>query len=153
MQKQMSASCQKQTYSRSRCWLANSMMAKMDKPLAEVFSPVNFGNCAWAALDPANDVFAITQSFLTDPSGQSRDGLFIAMLIIEHEKKTGHSRPLDEQVPLDPRSGRRWIPTRYRSGTADPDTRSDGKLRQQSRWRSFENKFRFTPKADIETLG
>jgi hypothetical protein len=107
------------------------MMAKMDKPLAEVFSPVKFGDCAWAALDPVNDVFAITQSALTDPSGQSRDGLFIAMLIIEYEK-TGHSRPLDEQVPLDPRSGRRWIPTRYRSGTADHDTRSDGKLRQHS---------------------
>jgi hypothetical protein len=40
------AKCQKQTYSRSRCWLANSMIAKMDKPLAEVFSTVKFGNCA-----------------------------------------------------------------------------------------------------------
>ena len=104
------------------------MMAKMDKPLAEVFSPVKFGNCAWAALDPVNDVFAITQSALADPSGQSRDGLFIAILIIEYEK-TRHSRPLDEQVPLYPRSGRRWIPTRYRSGIADHDARSDGKLR------------------------
>jgi hypothetical protein len=46
MQKQMFAKCQKQTYSRSRCWLANSMIAKMDKPLAEVFSTVKFGNCA-----------------------------------------------------------------------------------------------------------
>ena len=62
------------------------MMAKMDKPLAEVFSTVNFGNCAWAAFDPVNDVFAIMQSALTDPSGQSRDGLFVAMLIIEYEE-------------------------------------------------------------------
>ena len=114
--------------SRSRCWLANLMMAKMDEPLAEVFSPVKFGDCAWAAFDPVDDVFAITQSALTDPPGQSRDGLFVAMLIIEHEKP-GHSRPLDKQMPLDPRSGRRWIPTRYRSGAADHDARADGELR------------------------
>ena len=108
--------------------LANLMMVKMDEPLAEVFAPVKFGDCAWAVFDPVNDLFAITQSAVTNPPDQSRDGLFIAMLIIEHEK-TGHSRPLDEQMPLDPRSARRWIPTRYRSGTADHDARADGELR------------------------
>jgi hypothetical protein len=38
------------------------MIAKMDEPLAEVFSPVKFGDYAWAAFDPVNDIFAITQS-------------------------------------------------------------------------------------------
>ena len=71
----------------------------MDKPLAEVFAPVKFGDCAWAVFDPVNDLFAITQSAVTNPPDQSRDGLFIAMLIIEHEK-TGHWRALDEQMPL-----------------------------------------------------
>ena len=104
------------------------MMAKMDDPLAEVFPPVKFGDCAWAIFDPVYDLFAITQRAVTDPPDQSRDGLFLAMLIIEHEK-TGHSRPLDEQMPLDPRSGRRWVPTRYRSCPADYDTRADGELR------------------------
>ena len=55
--------------------LANLMMAKMDEPLAEVFSPVKFGNRAWAAFDPVDYVFAITQSAFTNPPGQSRKPL------------------------------------------------------------------------------
>ena len=110
------------------CWQPNLMIAKMDEPLAEVLSPVKFGNRTWAAFDPVNDVFAITQSAFTNPPGQSRNGLFVAVLIIEYEKP-GHSRPLHEQMPFDPRSGRRWIPTRYRSGAADHDARADGELR------------------------
>jgi hypothetical protein len=45
------------------------MITKMDEPLAEVLSPVKFGNRAWAAFDPVDYVFAITQSAFTNPPG------------------------------------------------------------------------------------
>jgi len=108
--------------------MANLVIAKMNKSLTKVFSSVKSGNCTWAALDPVDDVFPIPQAALANPLGQSRDGLFVAMLIVQNEK-SGHSRPLHEKMALDPRSGRRRSPTCHRGGTADDNSRANGELR------------------------
>src|SRR5262249_963579 len=82
---------------------ATSVIAKMNKPLTEVFSAVKPGDCTWAIFNPVDDILPIMQEAFADPSRQSRDGLFVAMLVIENENST-HSRSLHEKMSLDPRS-------------------------------------------------
>src|SRR5262245_7726598 len=84
-----------------RTVMANLVIAKMNKSLTKVFSSVKSGNCTWAALDAVDDVFPIPQAALANPLGQSRDGLFVAMLIVQNEK-SGHSRPLHEKMAARP---------------------------------------------------
>src|SRR5262249_1730366 len=80
---------------------APSVIAKMNKPLTEVFSAVKPGDCPWAIFNPFDDILPIMQEAFADPSRQSRDGLFVAMLVIENENST-HSRSLHEKMSLGP---------------------------------------------------
>src|SRR5262245_53695298 len=102
---------------------------KTNKALAEIFAAIKFCDCARAILDPVDDILAISQASGPHPFGQPSDGFFVAVLVIE-DKKTGHSRPLHEQVALDPRAGRRWVPARNRRGAANDHARTHRKFRQ-----------------------
>src|SRR5262249_50294869 len=102
--------------------------SKANKALAEIFASVKLRDCPRAMFDPVNDILAITQTTIADPVGQSSDGLFITMLVVENEKSR-HPRTLYEKGAFDARSGRRGIPTRDRSGPADDHACARGKLR------------------------
>src|SRR5262245_22700644 len=103
-------------------------MSETNEPLAEIFSPIELGDCTRTILYPADDILTIMQEAFADPSRQSRDRFFVAVLIIENEKP-GHSRPFHEKMPLDPRASRWRIPARNRSGAADDNSGAHCQLR------------------------
>src|SRR4029450_9418317 len=100
----------------------------MNKPLTEIFPAVKFGDCTWAMFNALRDLFAISQPALADPFGQPGHRFFVAMLVVKNQK-SGHSRPLHQNVALNPRAGWRRIPGRDRSRATDDDTSAYGKLR------------------------
>ena len=106
----------------------NLVVAKMNKPLTEIFPAIKFGDCTRAIFDALRHIFAISQPVLADPFGEPGHCFFVAMLVIKNQKP-GHSRPLHQNMALNPRTGWRGIPTRDRSRAANDDPGADGKLR------------------------
>ena len=60
-------------------------------------------------LDAVLNVFAVMEPALAHPFREAGNRLLVAMLVIKHEKAR-HLRPLDQHMPLDPRSDRPRIP-------------------------------------------